>query len=64
MVEMRQLHSFADLAPCDAELDQRAAALRPKASAILRQFPPEAVADMLAYAAARLERTGFQMFQP
>ena len=42
--------------------NERAAELRDEARELVAVFPPEAVANILAYAAARLERTGFQMF--
>ncbi len=58
-----RLTSFTDLVPCDCELDERAADLLPRAQEAIDRFPPEAIADMIAYAAARLERVGFQMFR-
>jgi hypothetical protein len=59
--EPRKLESFADLTPTDAALDDRAAALIPAAQETIARFPPDAIAEMLAYAAARLERVGFRM---
>ena len=62
--EPKQFYSFADLVPTDSDLESRAAELLPRALETIDQFPPEAIAEMLAYAAARLERVGFKVFRP
>jgi hypothetical protein len=59
--EIRRLRSMADLGEPDPWVDKRAAQLMDDARAVVRMFPAEAVAEMIAYAAARLERTGFRM---
>jgi hypothetical protein len=57
----RSMDDFLKQAPATA-IDQRKDELMPRAREVMKQFPPEAIAVMLAYAAARLERTGFKMF--
>jgi hypothetical protein len=54
----------AHLVPTDPDLDKRAKELLPAARETLAMFggQPEAIADLLVYAAARLERVGFEMF--
>lgn len=42
--------------------NERAAELRDEARELVAAFPPDAVANILAYAAARLEPTGFLIF--
>lgn len=60
---LKPLKSLNDLVPMDAGLVARGEALIPEAEDTLRIFrdQPEAIAKMLAYAAARLERVGFKM---
>lgn len=62
--EPRKLESFADLTPTDAALEQRAVELLPIVCETMARFPDAVIAEMLAYAAARLERVGFKMFRP
>jgi hypothetical protein len=57
----REISNFADLATTDGTIEERAEELMPVAFNMLLLFPPEAIAEMLAYAAARLERYGFKM---
>jgi hypothetical protein len=58
----RKLTSMNDLCLTDPSVDARAAELKDRALESMRIFPPEVIGEMLAYAAARLERTGFKMF--
>ena len=62
---LKRIESFADLVPTDAALESRADELLPEAERCLAIFrdQPDAIAEMLAYAAARLERVGFKMFR-
>lgn len=46
----------------DESLDDRVQRLLPMAYETIDRFPADAIAEMLCYAAARLERTGFSMF--
>ena len=46
----------------DDDLEQRVAELLPSVFETAEIFGPVIMADMLAYAAARLERVGFEMF--
>jgi hypothetical protein len=64
MRDERSLSSFDDLVTTSPEIDERAAELKSRALDTVHQFPPEAIAEVLAYAAARLERVGFKMFRP
>lgn len=46
----------------DDDLDQRVSELLPTVFETAEIFGPVIIADMLAYAAARLERIGFEVF--
>lgn len=59
----KQLHSFTDLVCSDKELEARTAELLPQAFEAIDKFPAQAIAEMLAYSAARLERSGFKVFR-
>lgn len=51
------------LASRDPGLDSRANELLSEAEQVIKLFPSETVAEMLAYAAARLERFGYVTFK-
>lgn len=59
---LKKIGSFADFTPTDSSIDERANDLLAQAQETVSRFDSRAVAQMLAYAAARLERTGFNMF--
>lgn len=62
----REIFSFSDFFDQggDVALDRRATELLPAALEMLELFPAAPVAEIIAYAAARLERTGFKIFNP
>lgn len=62
--EFRALQSFAELGgEEDPALEGRAAELKACAQETLSRFGVEATVEMLAWAAARLERHGFRTFR-
>lgn len=65
-VSMCDIISFPSRVHCTSQevdvFNERAAELREEARELVNAFPPDAVATILAYAAARLEPTGFLIF--
>lgn len=60
-----EIRSFKDFGPpADPAIEARVQDFMPVAARVVRLFPDAEIAEMLAYAAARLERSGFDMFVP